>query len=237
MSRMLGIIKYISVPNICHFFYTCSKKFFRPGVNEFATDLPCDKTNYSSKLNAKYCKSLPHTFQIVLKLDEPRKKLCMRGNLCKSIAWSCYVQWRPNHSVFYPFNKLIYIGSIASNLKKVACCAAGSILEHYKTSRELRMLSNVTLYCQVTMIVIFWGSQLLEMSTISQLWDCHLRVFVKCLQNSQILKNPSLEVFSKCICHLYCLWYCLSRCLEKNHTEMQKRGKSEVVTLWVQQQR
>ena len=86
---MLGIIKYISVPNICHFFYTCSKKIFRPRVNEFATDLPCDKTNYSSKLNAKYCKSLPHTFQIVLKLDEPRKKLCMRGNLCKSIAWPC----------------------------------------------------------------------------------------------------------------------------------------------------
>ena len=36
-----------------------------------------------------------------------------------------------------------------------------------QTLQKLRMLSSVTLYCQVTMIVIFWSSQLSEMSTIS----------------------------------------------------------------------
>ena len=62
-----------------------------------------------------------------------------------------------------------------------------------KTLQELRSLPRVTLYCEVTMIVMFWGSQLSEMSKISQLlWDCYLRVFSKCLQ------NPSLRVFSKC---------------------------------------
>ena len=55
------------------------------------------------------------------------------------------------------------------------------------------MLSSVTLYCRVTMVAMLWGSQLSEMSKISQLlWDCYLRVFSKCLQ------NPSLRVFSKC---------------------------------------
>ena len=56
------------------------------------------------------------------------------------------------------------------------------------------MLSSVTLYCQVTMIVIFWCSQLSEMSTISQL-----------------LLNYHLEVLSKCLC--LCLCHCLYRCL------------------------
>ena len=58
------------------------------------------------------------------------------------------------------------------------------------------MLSSVTFYCQVTMIVMLWCSQLSEMSKISQLlYDCHLKVF------------------SKCICHCHCLFLRLCNCL------------------------
>ena len=69
-----------------------------------------------------------------------------------NILWSKYVKgnlrprcpfWTSRHTPYYP-------------------------LDIKKTSQELWMLSSVTLYCQVTMIVMFSCSQLSEMSTISQ---------------------------------------------------------------------
>ena len=39
----------------------------------------------------------------------------------------------------------------------------------YETSQELRMLSTVTLNCQVTKVVKNSGSQLLELQTVSQM--------------------------------------------------------------------
>ena len=59
-------------------------------------------------------------------------------------------------------------------------------------------------------IVMFWCSELSEMATILQLiYD--LRVFSKCLQNSQF--SLILKVFSEYICNCLCLCICLCRCV------------------------
>ena len=69
--------------------------------------------------------------------------------------------------------------------------------------------NNATLYCQVTMIVMFWGSQFHNFSRIA-IWGCSLHVF-------KIPKNTSLELFSKWICRHHCLCVCLSCCLFVGH--------------------
>ena len=47
-----------------------------------------------------------------------------------------------------------------------------------KTSQELRMLSSVTLNCQVTKIVMDSGSQLKELQSVSEMSQVRRNVFV-----------------------------------------------------------
>ena len=53
------------------------------------------------------------------------------------------------------------------------------------------------------------------------------------------LKNPSLEVFSKCICHRHCLCICLSCCLfvrqvmfPHHSDQIPQRSKYSKIALW-----
>ena len=75
-----------------------------------------------------------------------------------------------------------------------------------ETSQELRMLSSVTLNCQVTMIVMKSGSQLSEMPTILHNFSSHVFAFVFVRFNIYVstslkgCQDPPLKLFSKCLC-------------------------------------
>ena len=62
-----------------------------------------------------------------------------------------------------------------------------SIIFVLKTSQELRMLSSVTINCQVTKIVMNSGSQLSEMSTMSLLVIVGIELFQLCVWLSSLL--------------------------------------------------
>ena len=100
----------------------------------------------------------------------------------------------PSNPQFSPFGPikcrektLIYTKFLNSKV----CSGSQIILEHsknnmiYKTSQELRMLSSVTINCQVTKIVMNSGSQLSELGGV-----------LKCL----------------CLCHCLCLCLCICLC-------------------------
>ena len=68
-----------------------------------------------------------------------------------------------------------------------------------KTSQELRMLSSVTLNCQITKIVMNPGSQLSELKSVSQMSQVlGLSKNLKIFQKSENLKN--LKNQQKLIC-------------------------------------
>ena len=73
-------------------------------------------------------------------------------NIMKQNLGNCFDFW------FTAFFNAVYYG-----LK------ANSAPEGIKTSQELRMLSTVTLYCQVPKVVKNSGSQLLELQTMSKM--------------------------------------------------------------------
>ena len=89
--------------------------------------------------------------------------------------------------------------------RKLTKCWLCTLCKHdnahiiYKTSQELRILSSVTLNCQVTKIVMKSGSQfsiLLSVCQISQVSRISLRVLSKCIY----------------LCHCLCLFICLCHC-------------------------
>ena len=89
--------------------------------------------------------------------------------------------------------------------RKLTKCWLCTLCKHdnahiiYKTSQELRILSSVTLNCQVTKIVMKSGSQfsiLLSVCQISQVSRISLRVLSKCIY----------------LCHCLCLFIYLCHC-------------------------
>ena len=80
----------------------------------------------------------------------------------------------------------------------------GGIGEGYlKTSQEVQMLSGVSLYCQVTNIVMFWGSQLSMMSRTSQMSQ------VSSMDNRSQISKIALWGCSLNVYHCISLGYCL----------------------------
>ena len=65
----------------------------------------------------------------------------------------------------------------------------------YKTSQELRMLSSVTIDCQVTKIVMNSGSQLSELYSVSQMSQVSRIALKRCSQNVFVFVFVTVIVF------------------------------------------
>ena len=97
------------------------------------------------------------------------------------IAILIIVKWSPQHG--YDNHGHPHHENSPSSVRPVMELVSAVRWRHFHlfNVQELRKLPSVTLYCQVTMTVMFRCSHLSEMTTISQLlWDCHLRAFSKC---------------------------------------------------------
>ena len=85
------------------------------------------------------------------------------------IAILIIVKWSPQHG--YDNHDHPHHENSPSSVRPVMELVSAVRWRHFHlfNIQELLILPSATLYCQVTMTVMFWGSQSSEMSTLSQL--------------------------------------------------------------------